>query len=217
MSAKINYCLIPHGTLLPPSPARPFRPPLLSFAWLSVAGPEELSVNRAVSRVHFSLLPLDRTAPRFTCSGALSKLILGRKLRSRKSGTKDMLQEALLPYSSPEASSVSFSDEAPQSKKAEKSKFMGGEEKTINMLGANVIVVCDVLNALGAGAWTTPALRARAATWAHAASHEKRSLQQASLSMPSRSSRDLCVLGSLSRRPFSALQGWVGPSSRVAA
>jgi len=112
---------------------------------------EELSVNRAVSRVHFSLLPLDRTAPRFTCSGALSKLILGRKLRSRKSGTKDMLQEALLPYSSPEASSVSFSDEAPQSKKAEKSKFMGGEEKTINMLGANVIVVCDVLNALGAG------------------------------------------------------------------
>lgn len=109
---------------------------------------EDLSVNRSVSRVHFSLLPLDRIAPRFSCSGALSKLIFGKKLRLRRGRSKDDLQEALLPYSSPSVASVS--DEVQKSKKAEKSKFHD-DEKTINILGANVIVVCDVLNALGAG------------------------------------------------------------------
>mmetsp|Transcript_52323 Transcript_52323/g.150780 ORF Transcript_52323/g.150780 Transcript_52323/m.150780 type:complete len:722 (-) Transcript_52323:292-2457(-) len=108
---------------------------------------EDLSVNRAVSRIHFSLLPLETTPPAFTCCGAMWKIVFGRNRKRPNHTRKEQLQESLLPFCTPmpaaEAGGVVQGKSKP--------KFAQDEDATPNMLGANVIVVCDVLNALGAG------------------------------------------------------------------
>lgn len=113
------------------------------------------SVNRSVSRMHFSLKPqLDGAPPKFSVSGVLSKLILGRGLSPRQELRRDTLEEALLPLAISEHD-PSPTQDIPAARSVRErvlDKSVEEDEKSsVNMLGANVIVVCDVLNALGAG------------------------------------------------------------------
>lgn len=114
---------------------------------------ERRSVNREVSRVHFALNPSMVFAPkRFEFSRILSSIVWGHtrnELQDSPGGehSGEDLQKPLLPENATPAAKANLEDTITK----QRSMSKVGPEKAPNMLGANVIVVCDVLNAFGSG------------------------------------------------------------------